>query len=294
MASLSRFGLALLWAVAGQPAGAEEASPWAVGHHARARLIGGGEMGPARLAAVEIALDRGFKTYWRHPGESGLPPAFDWAGSTNVGAVEVLWPAPRRFEDAGGVSYGYEGGVALPLRISPSEAGQPVRLALKLDYGVCKDICIPVQAALSLALPALASAPSPVIERALARVPERREIGSGGDLAVLAAEPGGDKPGLAVTVRAPAGAPPQLFVEGPDGWLLSSPAGAPGWPPGGAATSTATIPVAVDERPSEAAGPVPIRLTLTAAARAIEVEARVDPADLAVARPRLDGAEAPR
>ena len=86
----------------------------------------GGEAGGARLAAVEIALDRGFKTYWRHPGEAGLPPAFDWSGSANLAAVEVLWPAPRRFQDAGGVSYGYEGGVG-PAGARHAARGRPAR-----------------------------------------------------------------------------------------------------------------------------------------------------------------------
>jgi DsbC/DsbD-like thiol-disulfide interchange protein len=108
-------------------AAAADASPWAAGLRARARLLAGGEGDGARLAAVEIAPDRGFKTYWRHPGESGLPPAFDWSGSTNLRAIEVLWPAPHRFEDAGGVSYGYDGGVVLPLRVRASGRGPPVR-----------------------------------------------------------------------------------------------------------------------------------------------------------------------
>src|SRR3954465_8485498 len=86
---------------------AGEASPWIQGHHSRARLVAGGADGAARLAAVESVLGRGFNTYWRNPGESGLPQAFDWSASENVAMAEVLWPAPTRFEDAGGVSYGY-------------------------------------------------------------------------------------------------------------------------------------------------------------------------------------------
>lgn len=292
MRHLSRLGLALLAVAAGSLAAAEEASPWAAGHRSRARMIAGGESGAARWAGIEIALDRGFKTYWRHPGESGLPPAFDWSGSANLASVEVLWPAPRRFDDAGGVAYGWEAGVVLPLRVTPREPGRPVRLALRFDYGVCKDICIPARAELALALEPGGSAPSPAIERALAAVPEPRAVGAAGDLAVVAAEPsGGPKPGLAVTLRAPAGAPPVLFAEGPEGWFLSTPAGMPGWSPDGAAPATVTVPVAVDERPAGAAGPVAIRLTVTAGGRAIETEARLDAAALA---PRLDDPATPR
>src|SRR5829696_5295044 len=85
----------------GRWARAEGATAWASGLHSRVRLLAGGlhEGGPARLAGIAFELDAGFKTYWRSPGESGLPPVFDWAGSENLASAEVLWPAPTRFED---------------------------------------------------------------------------------------------------------------------------------------------------------------------------------------------------
>src|SRR3954463_3510127 len=192
---------------------AGEASPWIQGHHSRARLVAGGADGAARLGAIEIVLDPGFKTYWRSPGESGLPPAFDWAWSENLSAAEVLWPAPHRFEDAGGVAYGYKDRVLLPVRVSPSDAGKPLRLALKLDYGVCKDICIPAQASLALALrpgeagppapqPGGAAPPRPGPRGAPPRGPRPQALGAPGDLSILAVdpEPVDGKPALAVAV----------------------------------------------------------------------------------------------
>ena len=191
---------------------AGEASPWIQGHHSRARLVAGGADGAARLAAIEIALDPGFKTYWRSPGESGLPPAFDWAGSENLSAAEVLWPAPHRFEDAGGVAYGYKDRVLLPVRVSPNDAAKPLRLALKLDYGVCKDICIPAQASLALAPSARRGGlrRAPEIAAALARVPRPQALGAPGDLSILAIDPEtvDGKPALAVAVLRPAGRRP--------------------------------------------------------------------------------------
>ena len=69
-------------------------------------------------AGVEIRLDAGWKTYWRDPGDSGVPPTFDFSGSDNVKSVTVQWPAPERFPDgAGGNSIGYVGRVILPLRM---------------------------------------------------------------------------------------------------------------------------------------------------------------------------------
>jgi DsbC/DsbD-like thiol-disulfide interchange protein len=262
--SLLLAGLAL---AAVGPAAAGPASPWVEGHRSRVRLVPGGSDGAAALAAIEIALAPGFKTYWRHPGESGLPPAFDWSGSENLASAEVLWPAPHRFEDGSGVSYGWAEGVVLPVRATPKDATRPVRLALALDYGVCKDICIPARATLSADLPPGAGAPSAPLRDALARVPRPVEVGAEGSLAILAAEPVGG--GLKVLVRVPEGAEPRLFAEAPDGWYVVA-AARPG--PDGA------FPVEVLERPRDAAGEIPVRLTLAAGERAVEASVRLDAA----------------
>src|SRR3712207_2310915 len=87
----------------------------AQGFHSQVRLLSGGRQGETWLAGIQITLDAGFKTYWRNPGESGLPPSFDWSRSENVAGVEVRWPAPKRHEDAAGVAYVYGQKVVLPL-----------------------------------------------------------------------------------------------------------------------------------------------------------------------------------
>src|SRR5690349_11425297 len=63
----------------------------AQGFHSQVRLLSGGKQGEGWLSGIEIKLDQGFKTYWRNPGESGLPPSFDWSASENVEKVEVQW-----------------------------------------------------------------------------------------------------------------------------------------------------------------------------------------------------------
>ena len=187
---------------------AADVSNWVEGRGSHVRLIAGDVEPSERWAGLEITLDPGFKTYWRSPGESGLPPAFDWSSSVNVAAVEPLWPAPARFEDGGGVSYGYAGGVILPLRVIPRDRDKPVRLALTLEYGVCKNLCIPAQADLGLDLPGQTDASlSNLIRQARARVPRQQALGAEGDLTILdvAPVPDGGKPQVAVSVRAPAG-----------------------------------------------------------------------------------------
>lgn len=238
----------------------------AQGFHSKVRLLSGGQWDGMWLSGIEIVLDPGFKTYWRNPGESGLPPSFDWSRSENVEKVEVRWPAPKRHEDAAGVAYVYGSNVVLPLAVKPAAADKPVKLALTIDYGICKDICIPAHADLDLAL----SQDAPdraAIEQSMAKVPQPQPLGAQGDLSVVSVQSqGGDKPTLSVTSRAPTGTKPALFAEVPENWYVS--------------TSTADaenrFTVTIEEKPKEAAGPVPLTLTLVAGDKAIETQVSLD------------------
>jgi len=268
-------------ALAGSPlaASAQEASPWVEGHRSRVRLVAGALDQKVFLAGAEIRLDPGFKTYWRNPGEAGLPPSFDWSKSTNVASVEVLWPAPSRSEDAGGVSYGYHGQVLFPLRVRPQDPAMPVNLALEIEYGVCKDICIPAEAQLSLQLSASASpATQALIEAALASVPRQQPLNADAELAILTVEPAAvdGKSNLAVKIRAPSGSKPSLFVEGPENWFLQAAPEPVATPKGG----SETFVVDVLERPRDAIGPIDLRFTLVAGDKAIETKASLDAARL--------------
>ncbi len=145
----------------------------------RASLIGGTLVDAFYLAGIAIELEPGWKTYWRMPGEAGIPPDFDWKRSTNVAAIEVLFPAPHRFVDAGGEGVGYKTAVVFPVKIRPKDAESPVTLALDLFFAVCQDVCIPAQAMSELVLGA--ATPDPVdmldIEAALAEVPKAGAAG---------------------------------------------------------------------------------------------------------------------
>ncbi|MFD2029720.1 protein-disulfide reductase DsbD domain-containing protein [Ancylobacter dichloromethanicus] len=160
---------------------AGEMSAWSAPQGTAARLVAGGSEDGTLLGGVEIRLAPGLKTYWRYPGDSGVPPHFDWSGSHNVEAVEVLWPAPVRFDDGGSFSIGYKHDVVLPLRITPKDRARPVELKLNLDFAVCGKICQPANAALGLAVPAGgAGAPSPALLQALATVPRPVALGVAG------------------------------------------------------------------------------------------------------------------
>lgn len=176
LAGLGR--LAGLLGLLGLPADAQaQTSEWAGQKYGRARLVAGVPAEGAGVAGrfhagIEFALEPGWKTYWRHPGEAGVPPQLDWAGSTNLANARVLYPAPGRMQDAGFWSLGYKTSVVLPVEITPKDPGQPVGLALTLEYGVCKDICVPVEAKLALTVAAGRPLPAaPQIAAALLRVP---------------------------------------------------------------------------------------------------------------------------
>ena len=159
-------------------------------------------------AGVEIKLKPGWKTYWRYPGDSGVPPVFDFAASENVKAVTVLYPAPMRFADGGGGhSIGYKGDVILPLHVVPQDAGKPVTLRLKLDYAVCEKLCVPAKAEPSFALSGDDSAQRPRSARPRRACRSRAsEVAGRSRSAPSRRDAGPGKPRIVVDVAAPAGA----------------------------------------------------------------------------------------
>mgnify|MGYP002777039597 FL=1 len=123
-----------------------------------------------QIAALDLTLTPGWKTYWRAPGEAGIPPTFDWTGSTNLDTVRLRWPTPSVFYTSGMRSIGYHDGLLLPIEVVPVDPAQPVRLQLRVDMGICLDICVPASVAMAGEL-AGPGAPEPGIAAALADQP---------------------------------------------------------------------------------------------------------------------------
>lgn len=95
-------------------------------------------------------------TYWRNPGDSGLPTTLTWTLPAGSEAGEIEWPAPQRLPIGPLVNYGYEGELLLPLVFTaPADAqpGSTLNLQAKATWLVCRDVCIPESAALRLQLP---------------------------------------------------------------------------------------------------------------------------------------------
>jgi DsbC/DsbD-like thiol-disulfide interchange protein len=96
-----------------------------------------------RTAALQLSLAPGWHTYWRSPGEAGIPPRFDWTGSRNLASVAFIWPQPQVFDQNGLRTLGYTGDVILPIAVTGAADG-PVTLNATIDLGVCDTICVPI------------------------------------------------------------------------------------------------------------------------------------------------------
>src|SRR5215831_18389812 len=194
---------------------AEDSSPWQRDAHSAVRLLAGSRSGAVLLGGIAIQLEPGWKTYWRTPGDSGVPPRFDFSKSENVDAVTVLWPAPMKFDDgAGGNSLGYHDQVVLPLRIVAKNADKPVTLRADINYAVCEKLCIPVEANVQLAFNSVASTEDSALFAALDTVPKPANVGDPNPLTILDVKREGRSEVL-VDVVSPNARPVYLFVEGP-------------------------------------------------------------------------------
>jgi DsbC/DsbD-like thiol-disulfide interchange protein len=212
---------------------AEDSSPWQRDSHSAVRLLAGSRSGAVLMGGIAFQLQPGWKTYWRTPGDSGVPPRFDFSKSENVEAVTVLWPAPMQFDDgAGGHSLGYKGQVVLPLRIVAKNADKPVTLRAAINYAVCEKLCIPVDANAELAFASVASTEDSTLFAALDTVPKPANVGDPNPLTIRDVKRDG-KSAVVVDVATPDTRDVSLFVEGPTpDWALPLPKSIEGGPPG--------------------------------------------------------------
>ncbi|MDG2032921.1 MAG: protein-disulfide reductase DsbD family protein [Rhodospirillales bacterium] len=155
-ASLLAFAVGLAIIPMGNTSANEGASDWFVTQQNKVRLIsatqGLGEGKTVQLG-LQFKLQKGWKVYWRTPGDAGFPPRMDWTQSVNLGTVKFNWPAPTRFEVLGFQTLGYKNEVVFPIVANARDPNEPLKLRAKLHYLTCDDVCIPYQTELSLELP---------------------------------------------------------------------------------------------------------------------------------------------
>jgi DsbC/DsbD-like thiol-disulfide interchange protein len=201
---------------------ADAASAWVELHASRARLVAGesGTTAGTRLVGVEIAMADGWKTYWRMPGDAGVPPTFDWSGSSNAANIKVLYPAPTRMAEAGGEVIGYKHAVLFPVEVTPQDPARPVALKLSVELGICREICVPATATFELVLPpAGKTAQSDAVAAAIGWVPRPQAQRRPSDPELRKVAMTDRERGARLTIQAAfgGGRSGDVFVEAPEG-----------------------------------------------------------------------------
>ncbi|MEM5580934.1 MULTISPECIES: protein-disulfide reductase DsbD domain-containing protein [unclassified Roseibium] len=197
---------------------------WTEVHGGAVRLIASGPMQDGQyLTGLEFLLEPGWHTYWRYPGEAGIPPQITTEASSNVKELDVLYPVPERYSDGFSQSIVYHDGIVLPVRVVPEDPERPVSLHVEVFFGICKDICVPGDAALSLDLSPQAATDAlagRLIQRDLERVPS----GAAPDdlrISSVSLDEAGDM--LVIEARTGDASDPDLFAEAPAGSFIALP-----------------------------------------------------------------------
>jgi hypothetical protein len=164
------------------------------------RLLLGGFDGAIHHAGLAIKLAPGWKTYWRNPGDGGIPPLIE-GRAENLESLEFDCPLPQRFSDPSGETIGYKDEVVFPIRMTPVDVSKPINGTLTAFLGICDVVCIPVPLDMPLtSQAALASGPDMTeLQRWQMKVPPRKINGpvirvqsNGSDLLAELQEPVSD------------------------------------------------------------------------------------------------------
>ncbi len=223
---LGLIGLAVATSLSLVPAWSLE-SGWAEAEGGRMRLV----IDPVPrddgtiAGFLDIALEPGWKTYWRDPGSAGIPPTLDFSQSQGVAFEAMHFPPPVRVDDGYAIWAGYTAPVQFPLIFRPTASGA-AQIRAQTFVGICEKICVPFQAELVVDLPSDPTAEASVsqaVDTAFSRLPEA----AGTDFNIEKADL--DANGKQLTVSAklptfrPSGVAPELFVSGPEGFAFAPP-----------------------------------------------------------------------
>ena len=249
--------------------GARAASPDGAGQSDMKLLAGPAPANGTYVAGLAITMPAGSHTYWKMPGDAGVPPVFSFAGSRNLRDAKVDFPPPRRIAEAGLEAFGYLDKVVLPVAVTPADPAQPVDLHVDVAYAVCNAICIPAHGTATITLRpgapgAEAAGPeAAVVAAAEAAVPKPASPAEHIELAIMP-EAGAAKPTWTLTWTG-TGAPDDVFADAPDGYYFAT-----------RKTGAATWRLVADQIPATKAWPVTVALTLARAAHSLVVTEKLD------------------
>jgi len=216
---------------------------------------------------LDVDLLPGWKTYWRDPGDAGIPPSVDADGSRNIRSVTLDFPPPERIDDGYSVWAGYDAPVAFPMTLHQQRPGRTSTLEATIFLGICETVCIPVQTHFSLTIGpdhAPKSYETRLVDRAYADIPEPH----GQDFHLLESGLSEQHDALVISVSHPVSrSEPEIFVTGPAGWYLDIPertAGEDNW-------STFHVPIINAPENGDLSG-TPLQLLVKSANRAMETQ----------------------
>jgi len=225
--ALRRFSFATLMTLATLPfstATRAETTEWASNEGGRMRIVA---LAPDARGTVRGALQiepkAGWITYWKEPGDAGIPPHVAFADTAGVSLKRMSYPAPRRFDNGPIRDIGYDGPVTFPFELKVDDLNKPAALKASAFIGLCRNICIPFQADFSLSLKADAGtsfAEASIINDAEAKLPEAPSD----DFSITHYAVSADGNHLRLRLELPKNASkkPQVIVTGPEGHVLFS------------------------------------------------------------------------
>ena len=195
-----------------------EMSDWAENEGGRMRLVALPADGNGHIrAGLQIEPKPGWITYWREPGNNGIPPQITVAPQSGVTLDAISYPVPKLISNGKVEDIGYDAPVTLPLSLTASKAG-PVLFDATAFIGICKDICIPFQAQFSLKIGAAAiSRPQEemILQSASARLPEAPSADF--EIMAYAMSPDLKQLSLKITLPEDGSGTPDIIVTGPSG-----------------------------------------------------------------------------
>ncbi len=215
------------------------------------------------LAGIEIAMAPGSHTYWKMPGEAGVPPVFTFNGSENVKSAIVTFPVPQRITEEGLDAFGYTGQVVFPVIVTPADPSKPASLHADVTFAICNRICIPGHGDAAVVLePKGRGVAASLVEGALAKVPHQVA-----DLAALRIAPRSGTADPSWTLSWSGSPPPgDIFADAPEGFYFTTRKTAPdSW----TLTAVSTVTAA-------AATPVPVTLVLAGPTGALQTTRTLD------------------
>ena len=170
---------------------------------------------------LDIELKPGWKTYWRDPGDAGVPPALDVSANPNFTSAKLEFPAPQRHDEGDFQWAGYDYPVALPVIFTLKDPGGPATIDASVFLGVCETICVPVQT--KLALDPASDPDNPedaaAVAAAFANIPPSATPEFG-------AKATGKRDGAKVVLEAVFPGRPdsaELYLAGEDGYMFATP-----------------------------------------------------------------------